>query len=427
MCVNNIYSSSLPVNSIDEGRRAIGEGNLKIDLKIDSTNNAPSNVQWGESIKSSTSLNDKVENQKGEVASDNLGNETLFNEFRSLIDQALKMLSQIMQGSKNNQDENFIQEQDDDRFNNDVSQSTDDITDDDINQNVNSYEKGNVDSFAKKDSSGIKGGANTVPDRISSPQAATQMVRDVKSAGGQTLRIQMTHDQINSPQQMDKLKALVSEGDKQGVKIQFTFRDNANGGGGNILKDDKLQQAASDIKNVVKSLGHHPSFVLDTFNEGGRSATKDWADMQSTLIKSARDAGYKGQIVVEDSNWGGGLTEGGESGLMKYAEQLKRANGNNPDLIGSIHEYGAGSDATSRLTKEITGLKEAGFKPQIGEVGNANWVGGDKFEERDGAINAVKGNIDLLKEAGATVLPWMDQFRNGKIEHKVGFSKEDQF
>jgi len=112
---------------------------------------------------------------------------------------------------------------------------------------------------------------------------------------------------------------------------------------------------------------------------------------------------------------------------MKYAEQLKRANGNNPDLIGSIHEYGAGSDATSRLTKEITGLKAAGFKPQIGEVGNANWVGGDKFEERDGAINAVKGNIDLLKEAGATVLPWMDQFRNGKIEHKIGFSKEDQF
>lgn len=425
MCVKNIYSSSLQVNNNDASEKNISDGNLKVHLKIDNPDNVPSNVQWGGTVNNSALANNNVQtqtqNRQGE--GDNLGNETLFDELRSLIDQAIKMLSQIMMGSKNQQDNNFIPEQDDNIFNNDAGQNTDD----DINTNVSSFDEGNVDSFINKDSSGIKGGANTVPDRISSPQAATQMVRDVKSSGGQTLRIQMTHDQINSPQQMDKLKALVSEGDKQGVKIQFTFRDNANGGGGNILKDDKLQQAASDIKNVVKSLGHHPSFVLDTFNEGGRSASKDWADMQSTLIKSARDAGYKGQIVVEDSNWGGGLTEGGESGLMKYAEQLKRANGNNPDLVGSIHEYGAGSDATSRLTKEITGLKEAGFKPQIGEVGNANWVGGDKFEERDGAINAVKGNIDLLKEAGATVLPWMDQFRNGKIQHKVGFSKEDQF
>ncbi len=49
------------------------------------------------------------------------------------------------------------------------------------------------------------------------------MVEDVKNAGGETLRIQMTHDQINDPAQMAKLKAMVDAGDKQGVRIQFTF------------------------------------------------------------------------------------------------------------------------------------------------------------------------------------------------------------
>ncbi|KPZ33379.1 hypothetical protein AN901_201387 [Pseudomonas syringae pv. theae] len=275
---------------------------------------------------------------------------------------------------------------------------------------------------------GAHGGANTVPDRIASPDAARKMVEDVKNAGGGTLRIQMTHDQINDPAQMAKLKAMVDAGDKQGVKVQFTFRDNANGGGGNVLTGDKLKQAADDVKNVVSALGKHPSFVLDTFNEGGKSATQDWANMQSTLIKSARDAGYKGNIVVEDSNWGGGLTAGGESGLVKYAAQLKAANGsNNPGLIGSIHEYASGADASSRLGSEIKALSGAGFKPQIGEVGNANWTGGSNFEQRDGANQAVKDNMGALKAAGADVLPWMDQFKDGKIKHDVGFSKGDQF
>ncbi|KWT06385.1 type III effector [Pseudomonas syringae pv. avii] len=275
---------------------------------------------------------------------------------------------------------------------------------------------------------GSHGGANVDPGDIATPAAATKMIQDLKGIGGGTLRIQMTHDQIQDTKEMDKLTALVNEGDKQGVKVQFTFRDNANGGGGSVLTGDKLNQASTDISNVVKKFGGHSSFVLDTFNEGGTSATQGWADMESTLIKSARNAGYKGSIVVEDSNWGGGLTAGPESGLVKYADQLKAANGKgNPGLIGSIHEYASGADASARLGNEIKALQNAGYKPQIGEVGNANWLGGDKFEERDGATKAVRDNLAALKAAGADILPWKDQFQDGKLRHHVGFSKSDQY
>ncbi|MGN2436214.1 cellulase family glycosylhydrolase [Pseudomonas syringae] len=275
---------------------------------------------------------------------------------------------------------------------------------------------------------GSHGGANVDPGDIATPAAATKMIQDLKGIGGSTLRIQMTHDQIQDTKEMDKLTALVNEGDKQGVKVQFTFRDNANGGGGSVLTGDKLNQASTDISNVVKKFGGHSSFVLDTFNEGGTSATQGWADMESTLIKSARNAGYKGSIVVEDSNWGGGLTAGPESGLVKYADQLKAANGKgNPGLIGSIHEYASGADASARLGNEIKALQNAGYKPQIGEVGNANWLGGDKFEERDGATKAVRDNLAALKAAGADILPWKDQFQDGKLRHHVGFSKSDQY
>ncbi|MBF9247008.1 cellulase family glycosylhydrolase [Pseudomonas syringae pv. tomato] len=275
---------------------------------------------------------------------------------------------------------------------------------------------------------GSHGGANVDPGDIATPAAATKMIQDLKGIGGGTLRIQMTHDQIQDTKEMDKLTALVNEGDKQGVKVQFTFRDNANGGGGSVLTGDKLNQASTDISNVVKKFGGHSSFVLDTFNEGGTSATQGWADMESTLIKSARNAGYKGSIVVEDSNWGGGLTAGPESGLVKYADQLKAANGKgNPGLIGSIHEYASGADASARLGNEIKALQNAGYKPQIGEVGNANWLGGDKFEERDGATKAVRDNLAALKAAGADILPWKDQFQDGKLRHHVGLSKSDQY
>ncbi|MCF5674246.1 cellulase family glycosylhydrolase [Pseudomonas syringae] len=276
--------------------------------------------------------------------------------------------------------------------------------------------------------SGSHGGANVDPDDIATPAAATKMIQDLKSIGGGTLRIQMTHDQIRDGKQMDKLTALVNEGDKQGVKVQFTFRDNANGGGGSVLTGDKLKEASADISDVVKKFGSRPSFVLDTFNEGGTKASQDWADMESTLIKSARSAGYKGSIVVEDSNWGGGLTAGPESGLVKYADQLKAANGKgNPGLIGSIHEYANDADASARLASEIKALQNAGYKPQIGEVGNANWLGGNTFQERANATKAVRDNLAALKAAGADILPWKDQFQNGQIRHHVGFSKSDQY
>lgn len=273
---------------------------------------------------------------------------------------------------------------------------------------------------------GSLGGANTVPDRIASPQAAAQMVDQVRQVGGGTLRIQMSHEEINNPDDMAKLRAMIQEGNKQGIKIQFTFRDNDNGGGGNVLSGRALQQACSDVSNVVSKLGNNQSFVLDTFNEGGNSATQGWADMQTALIQSARDAGYKGTIVVEDSNRGGGLAAGSASGLVKYASQLNAANGaGNPQLIGSIHEYASARDPSSALAQEIDAIEKAGYKPQIGEVGNANW-NGHSFEARDDAVQAVKDNLGALKSAGATVLPWMDQFVNGSIQRTVGFSAKDQ-
>ncbi|MDU8606312.1 cellulase family glycosylhydrolase [Pseudomonas amygdali] len=273
-----------------------------------------------------------------------------------------------------------------------------------------------------------RGGANANPDDIATPAAATKMIQDLKTIGGGTLRFQMTHDQIKDARQMDKLRALLSEGDKQGVKVQFTFRDNANQGGGNVLTGEKLKQASADISNVVKKFGSRTSFVLDTFNQGGKSASQDWADMQTTLIKAARNSGYKGTIVVEDSNWGGGLTAGPQSGLVKFADQLKAANGeDNPALIGSFHVYARESEASSRLGKQIKALREAGYKFQIGEVGNAKFLVGNTFQQKDEATKALQDNMTALKAAGADILPGKDQFQDGKLRRRAGFSKSDQF
>lgn len=274
----------------------------------------------------------------------------------------------------------------------------------------------------------LRGGANVNPDDIATPAAATKMIQDLKAIGGGTLRFQMTHDQIQDGRQLDKLRALLSEGGKQGVKVQFTFRDNANQGSGNVLTGDKLKQASADISGVLKRFGSLPGFVLDTFHQGGKSANQEWADMQTTLIKSARNAGYKGSIVVEDSNWGGGLTAGPQSGLVKFADQLKAANGeDNPALIGSFHVYARESEASSRLANQIKALKEAGYKFQIGEVGNANLTAGNTFQQKDAATKALQDNMSALKAAGADILPGKDQFQDGKLRRHTGFSKADQY
>ncbi|KPX54470.1 Glycoside hydrolase [Pseudomonas amygdali pv. photiniae] len=298
----------------------------------------------------------------------------------------------------------------------------------DAEKKAKEAEKAASSEAAKAAQTVARGGANANPDDIATPAAATKMIQDLKTIGGGTLRFQMTHDQIKNARQMDKLRALLSEGDKQGVKVQFTFRDNANQGGGNVLTGEKLKQASADISNVVKKFGSRTSFVLDTFNQGGKSASQDWADMQTTLIKAARNSGYKGTIVVEDSNWGGGLTAGPQSGLVKFADQLKAANGEgNPALIGSFHVYARESEASSRLGKQIKALREAGYKFQIGEVGNAKFLVGNTFQQKDEATKALQDNMIALKAAGADILPGKDQFQDGKLRRRAGFSKSDQF
>ncbi|MCL6305933.1 cellulase family glycosylhydrolase [Pseudomonas syringae] len=311
---------------------------------------------------------------------------------------------------------------------NDVATVKDNTTSAEPDTKVKDKDKVSASEPVKTAEPVLRGGANVNPDDIATPAAATKMIQDLKAIGGGTLRFQMTHDQIKDSRQLDKLRALLSEGGKQGVKVQFTFRDDANQGSGNVLTGDKLKQASADISTIVKRFGSRTGFVLDTFHQGGKSASPEWADMQTTLIKSARDAGYKGSIVVEDSNWGGGLTAGPQSGLVKFAVQLKAANGDdNPALIGSFHVYARESEASSRLASQIKALKEAGYKFQIGEVGNANLTANNTFKQKDAATNALRDNMSALKAAGADILPGKEQFQGGKLRHRAGFSTADQY
>ncbi|MFH7617943.1 type III effector, partial [Pseudomonas syringae pv. tagetis] len=71
--------------------------------------------------------------------------------------------------------------------------------------------------------------------------------------GAVTLRYQMTHDQIKDVRQLDNLTTLLDDGGKQGVKVQFTFRDNANQAAGKVLTGEKLKEPSTDITKVVKN------------------------------------------------------------------------------------------------------------------------------------------------------------------------------
>lgn len=89
------------------------------------------------------------------------------------------------------------------------------------------------------------------------------------------------------------------------------------------------------------------------------------------------------EVLLSRTAIGGGLTAGPQSGLVKFAVQLKAANGDdNPALIGSFHVYARESEASSRLASQIKALKEAGYKFQIGEVGNANLTAANTFQQR---------------------------------------------
>jgi hypothetical protein len=157
------------------------------------------------------------------------------------------------------------------------------------------------------------------------------------------------------------------------------------------------------------------------------------------------DSGLAGnKIMVEDSQWGGGMANGsGDSGLAKYGKELLAIN---PDLMASFHVYNRGDadKVASDVRTEVEALRAAGFNQpgqiNIGEAGNANWKGnGDNFEHLPGVTAGMMANRDLFEEYGITVLPWMDQFLEGSatgntgnaggagtLSHTVGYGRDGQ-
>ncbi|RML31529.1 Type III effector HopAH2, partial [Pseudomonas savastanoi pv. glycinea] len=47
--------------------------------------------------------------------------------------------------------------------------------------------------------------------------------------------------------------------------------------------------------------------------------------------------------------------------------------------------------------------------------------------QKDEATKALQDNMTALKAAGADILPGKDQFQDGKLRRRAGFSKSDQF
>lgn len=229
--------------------------------------------------------------------------------------------------------------------------------------------------------------------------------------------------------------ASVKAGQDKGVAIQVSFRNDhdsysPHGPGTLPASEDQVDHYKYLVQKIVNRYKSYTAFIIDTFNEPEKWSAKQgdssgWIELQSALIKGIRETEFEGFIVVEDGDDGGGYADGYYSAISEYADQIREANGGPNHIIGSFHSYTGDS---SKIKNEVEHILDAGFTPQIGEYGNAEWTG-SSFNFHKGAITAADTVLSLLGDHGSA-LAWYEAFPNdqegGSIKRKYGYSKSEQ-
>lgn len=314
---------------------------------------------------------------------------------------------------------------------------------------------------AYPDWNGYRGGANSLidisPDAapgengvIISAARAQSLVEKVAAVPAGFLRVQVFYDELlndRSTPNGDKISKILQQmlqaGSDHGVYVIVSLRSHANGGGGNILTGQQLEDAKSATKKLIGLLNTYPNFIFGTFNEGatGGYTYSNWANMMTGLVKAARDASFNGFIAIDDSHWGGGLMDGSDSGIAWYADDFADANGGNTNkLIASFHAYVSGDEQTGsrEFKNELDAVSATGMLPAVLEYGNANYgsyVVGDQhftWQKRQAGISGLHDNLQNLLDAGGVALPWYEMLSYDAPEYTnqairgYGFKSDQQ-
>jgi hypothetical protein len=226
-------------------------------------------------------------------------------------------------------------------------------------------------------------------------------------------RVNLQEGAANDPSISD-LQTMVQNYNAAGIITEFEVRG-PGGGSGDVATGSDLSTLQSQYANLAQTFAGNPGVWFGTPNEAGDNTTagsasemQSWQNEISTIDSAVRDNGYKNPILVDDSNWGQGITASPSqsswgpspsSAILTDASQLTSMD---PNMIVAPHVYNSDSNASQEVSAAVQTYESTLNKPVVLEE-----VGGGTTDDQGG-----QASIQLAQSksvAGAVAWEWNGQ------------------
>ncbi len=192
--------------------------------------------------------------------------------------------------------------------------------------------------------------------------------------GANSVRMFIPHDPSQMPEFEQAVQQITAKGD---VAILTATVDPNGHETGNVLTGAELNGLENMWSTLASQYKNNPNVWFDTLNESGGTNANDpnWLAQEQGVIGAIRSTGNNNMIMVDDSGWGQGATNGGTSALAANAKALEQTSDN---IIGSLHIYQGGDelDDETKIQTAVDAIQSQGLPVMLGETGL--WPAGNK-------------------------------------------------
>ncbi|MBS2006123.1 MAG: cellulase family glycosylhydrolase [Cyanobacteria bacterium SZAS TMP-1] len=220
---------------------------------------------------------------------------------------------------------------------------------------------------------------------------------------------------INAPQKTaygqvnnydrEMMQKVVDAYTKRGVVVEIVDGIGKYANWGSISSGNELKEREKFAREIGEQFKNNPYVWFATPNETGgaiKANSKEdqaWLQEERTYDRAIRSTGNKNIIVQGDDFWGQGATAGGQSAIVRHADDFKQIG----NIVAGQHVYNGSANADRQLTDAVNQMRNNGFAVIVDEFGYVNAGDGTHPVNTQSGSDAVFRAVERL---GIGALPF---------------------
>ncbi len=218
------------------------------------------------------------------------------------------------------------------------------------------------------------------------------------------------------------LQKVVDEYSKRGVVVEVLDGIGKWGTWGSISSPAEVKERAKFAKEAAEQFKNNPYVWFATPNETGAvmhantPEDKAWLNEELTYDKAIRGTGNQNIIVQGDAYWGQGAASGGESAIVRHADDFHKIG----NVVAGQHVYNPSKNAAEQLNNAVKDLRNNDFAVFVDEFSNKN--GGNGLSAPIDTANGANAVMNAVENLGIGAMPF--RWRETRADQMYNFTTQ---